>query len=184
MIFPSTTVTVTTSNSICAPAVLSLGCTSLDTINNFILVGESNTQINHLNSGCATNNYDNRTSLSVTLFTSRAYTAFVSSQYQGQIVGIWIDFDNSLVFESNERVALETLNGTINTQVLLTIPMLSANVLSGTHRMRVSLAYAMEPNPCGKPATYGEIHDYTVNIRAYSCKLNYFIIKFFLLLIF
>ena len=151
--------------------MLANGCALQDTINNFILVGESNTRINDLNTGCAANNYDNRIAQSVTLMTSSVYTAFVSSQYSSsEYVGIWIDFDDDSVFEPSEQVGARLLNSTLNTPVTMTIPAAGGSVV-GVHRMRVSVLYAVPANPCGPPASFGETHDYTVNIIAYAGEL-------------
>ena len=171
MYFPSTVVTV--KKAYCSPNVVS--CTTQDTIDNFILGGESSTQINDLATGCSTNSYDNRTSQSVTLAGSKTYAAFVSTQYSSsETVAIWIDFDNNFQFDSYERVALQALNGVSNTPVNMVIPAIGSGATLGAHRMRTSLAYFVTPNPCATGVTYGETHDYTVNIIPYIRKLIHF----------
>jgi hypothetical protein len=171
MYFPSTIVTVT--DAYCPPLVIT--CSLLDTINNFILVGESSTQINDLATGCAANGYDNRISESVTLFVSKTYAALVSTQYSSyETVAIWIDFNNNFEFDSYERVALQALNGLSNTPVNIAIPTIGSGATLGVHRMRASLAYYVTPNPCATSVTYGETHDYTVNIMPYTRKLVHF----------
>jgi hypothetical protein len=173
IVFLSTTVTVV--SAYCAPFVLTYGCNYGDTINDFILVGESNTRINDIATGCAANNYDNRISESVTLFAGMAYVAFISTQYSSsEYVGIWIDFNNNCDFESSEEVGSIVLSSTSDTAITITIPAIGSGVAVGTYRMRVTDLYAAVANPCGPPAFYGETHDYTVNIIAYACKLNYF----------
>lgn len=167
MIFASNLVTVV--SAYCAPAVVS--CSASDTINNFILNGESGTQIKDVSTGCSIKAYNNRTSASVNLLANFTHTAVISTQYTtSDFVAIWIDFNNNYVFESSERVAYQALNSTLNTPVPVVIPSVSAGGKLGTHRMRVSLAYANTPNPCSSGITYGETHDYTVNILTYSGK--------------
>ena len=171
VIFPSTTVTVV--SAFCAPMVLLYGCSYSDTINTFILVGESNTRINDLNTGCAANNYDNRTSQSVTLFVNMVYTAYIASQFSSnEYYGIWIDFDDDCVFSASERVSSGLLTSTSNTPITVTIPTVGGGAVVGIHRMRVTILYAVTANPCGPPASYGETHDYSVNIIAYSSKFK------------
>lgn len=171
MIFPSTIVTV--ASAFCAPMVLPSGCGFGDTINTFMLVGESTTRINDLNTGCAASNYDNRTSQSVTLFVNMAYTAYISSQYSsGEYYGIWIDFDDDCVFEASERVSSGLLTSTANTAITVTIPTVGGGAAVGVHRMRVTILWNVPANPCGPPASYGETHDYSVNIIAYSSKFR------------
>ena len=169
MIFTSTIVTVT--NSFCPPNVVS--CSLNDLINNFILAGESCTQINDVGTGCALNAYDNRTQQSITLCENKTYTALVSSLYStSERVAIWIDFNNNFVFEPSEMVASRMLNGTLNTPVTITIPSAGSGGFLGVHRMRVSLAYLYVPDPCSlSPIVYGETHDYTVNIIGYIGKI-------------
>ena len=177
VMFRSTVVTVT--NAYCPPNILASGCSSSRNLDNFILVGQANTRINDLNTGCAAGNYDNRTSQSATLMAGIAYTAFASSlATPGQNLGIWIDFDNDCVFEPSEQVATRVLNSTLNTPVVLTIPTVAGGAVLGVHRMRVAVLYNVPVNPCGPPATFGEMHDYSVNIIATASKLHLLKINF------
>lgn len=169
MIFTSTIVTITT--AFCTPYGMSFGCGSQDTINDFILVGESNTRIYDVGTGCQAGSYSNR-GLSVTLFANTTYTAFVSTQYSSsELVAIWIDFNDNGVFETAERITLGNTNSILRTPQTLVIPAIGSGATVGTHRMRVSLAYATTPSPCNTGVTYGELQDYTVTILAYTRKL-------------
>ncbi len=78
-VFASTIVTVTVGISYCAPEVVL--CNRGDTINTFVLIGESGTQIYDLDTNCSMNSYYNGSSQSVTLFASMTYIALVSTQY-------------------------------------------------------------------------------------------------------
>lgn len=113
-----------------------------------------------------------------------AYTALVSSQFgSNENLGIWIDFDDDCIFEPSERVAVRILNSTLNTPVTVTIPTLVGGGTVGVHRMRVTLLYNVVANPCGPPATFGETHDYSVNIIASASEYSHLIsaIMYFLL---
>ena len=168
MILTSTTVTVT--NAYCPPNVIS--CSLQDTINNFILAGESGTIINDTGTGCSSNAYDNRTSESVTLLAKMSYTVIVSTEYSSsEQFAIWIDFNHDFLFESSERVVYGSMNSTYNTPITITIPAIGSGATIGVHRMRASLAFANTPNPCCASISYGETHDYTVVVNAYTCKL-------------
>ena len=165
---------VTVVNAYCAPVVLSSGCGDADTINNFIVHGESNTIISNTGTGCATNNYDNRTSESVTFMVNTNYIVVVSTQYSGnENFGLWIDFDDNSVFESSERVAVSLLDSTYNTRILITIPTVDEGAVVGVHRMRAVVLWNVPANPCGPPASYGETHDYSVTIIPYDGELNF-----------
>lgn len=161
MSFPSTTVTVT--NAYCAPVAINCGLNDL--IHNFILVGEGGTQINNPNTGCAAGSYDNRTSTSVTLYEGRTYTVQVNSLYSSsQYFSMWLDFNANFQFETTERVANILLVGTSNNAVPVVIPTIAGGATIGARRMRATVGFAVTPSPCHTGTSYGESHDYTVNI--------------------
>jgi hypothetical protein len=162
----STVVTVMTTTNISYCQTLFVDCTCCgDDINNFILVGELGTQINDIATNCSALSYDNRTQESVSLYENTNYTAQVSTQYSGgEELAIWIDFNNNFQFESSEQVAYQSVIHTSNTNVIVVIPSSSAGGTVGVHRMRATLAFSNIPNPCGTSGTFGETHDYTVNI--------------------
>lgn len=121
--------------------------------------------------GCAANSYDNRTGQSVSLAGNNSYGAMVSAEYApGETLSIWIDFDDNCVFDSWEQVANRALNSTQNTPFIVSIPPIGGIAKTGVHRMRAALAYSFVPNPCSAANTYGEVHDYTVNILPSPCK--------------
>ncbi|CAF4107740.1 unnamed protein product [Adineta steineri] len=159
---------VTVKNAFCAPHVFN--CSYANTnINSFILMGEVSTQIYDLATGCATNGYDNRTSESVSLLANTSYGGQLSSQYNSsEQFAIWIDFNDNSVFESSEQVAFGSLNGTNLTPFVMSIPAIGSVAKTGVHRMRASVARNSTPNACGTSSSYGETHDYTVNILTYT----------------
>ena len=161
MNFRSTLVTVI--NGYCPPGVTNCGAN--DMIHNFILTGELGTQINDVATGCSANSYNDRTSQSITLYTGRTYTVQVNSLYPGgQNFAIWIDFNGNFQFDTNERVASTLLVGTTNNAVSIVIPTISGGATTGVRRMRATVAYSVAPNQCQTATSYGETHDYTVNI--------------------
>ena len=78
-------------------------------------------------------------------------------------MGIWIDFNNNFQFESSEQVACQLLNS-FDTDFIAVIPPSSQGGTIGIHRMRATVAYSATPDACGTSSSYGETHDYTVNI--------------------
>ena len=156
---------VTVINAFCAPIVLD--CSGGDMLDDFVLVGESLTQINNLATGCAASSYDNRTQYSVSLVGNNSYFGSVSTQYSSsETFAMWIDFDDNCIFSSSERVAYMPLTSTSDTTVAVTIPSIGLGAATGIHRMRATVAYSVPPLPCGTSGTLGEIHDYSVNILA------------------
>lgn len=163
MVLRSTSVSVTF--TYCPTQVIT--CGSGCHINNFILTGELNTQINDLNTGCPGSSYDDRTSQMVTLYANTVYRPLISTSYGSSMsVAIWIDFNDDFQFQLSERVALHALVGTSDNLVNMTIPAISSTVLVGIHRMRVALSWASTPDPCITASSgWGETHDYRVNLR-------------------
>ena len=107
------------------------------------------------------------------MYDNTNYTAHASIQYAGgnEQFAIWSDFNDNFHFESSERIAYQLLNLTYLTNVLVAFPSISRGAVISFHRMRTTAAYAAVPDPCGLSSTYGETHDYTVNILAHSGKL-------------
>jgi hypothetical protein len=66
------------------------------------------------------------------------------------------------------------LNTLDNTQISLYIPSIGSGATLGVHRMRAVVAYNAVLDPCAPSYTYGETHDYTMNITSYTRKLNDF----------
>lgn len=71
---------------------------------------------------------------------------------------VWIDFNHDAVFSDSEIVYSGTSSGALSSA--FSVP---STALSGTTRMRVSMAYGSAPPACGT-FSYGEVEDYTVGI--------------------
>lgn len=160
----------------CEPSFIA-GCDDGTNINSVILTGENNTSINDLNTGCASNGYDDKTSLpAVELFRGENYTINISTQMNELMAGtsaaLWIDFNDNFTFEPNERVAV--YNGLLSlsgTDINIHIP---ANAPLGVHRLRVMGGMGMligdmanEFDPCPSflsGSMAGEIHDYHIHV--------------------
>ena len=142
------------------------GCSDGDEINDFEIVGSG---LNHVGSGCSVDAYADYTAdmgLVANLEATVEYEFTITHNYDDQWVKIWIDFnededfdDTELVFESATPSAMYETSGTI------TIPF-SVSPVNGL-RMRVVDTYSeLPPSSCvsSVDVTYGETHDYTVNI--------------------
>lgn len=81
----------------------------------------------------------------------------IGNAYSGDIVGVWVDFDQSSTFDNDEFTQLSGFpiaSGGIVTP---------ESALTGPTTMRVRVQYNGTLNPCGT-TSYGEVEDYTVNI--------------------
>lgn len=91
-------------------------------------------------------------------------TILSANSYPGDQVKVWIDFDQSGTFESNELVYFTNPPAAGPYE---TVVQFAANALTGNTRMRIRLYDGTFGNgnngPCGDE-TYGQVEDYTINI--------------------
>ncbi|RYD96169.1 MAG: T9SS type A sorting domain-containing protein [Sphingobacteriales bacterium] len=150
----------------CTPTY-TYGCTSGDDIDDVTLVGASATLTN-MNTPCPANayqDYTTSTSLSIPdLLPGQSYSGTVTTNYTGtyEYVKIWIDFDDNGVFASTEEVAaFGPIDNTSTGAYTMAIPLTAT---PGMKRMRVVVNYSSSPSgPCGS-FSWGETHDYKVQI--------------------
>jgi gliding motility-associated-like protein len=122
---------------------------------------EGYTNISNLNNGTA-NAYSDYTDLVVTQSEGGSFNYQVAVPSYTN-VEIWIDFNNNLIFETNELVAAHTYNSSATTFTgTIAIP---SGIEEGDYRIRVRSRYYYntDANPCGN-VTYGEAEDYTLTI--------------------
>ena len=119
------------------------------------------TNISNLNNGIA-NSYNNYSAFSVSQSEGGSFDYAVSVPGYTN-VEIWIDYNNNMMFDTDELVA-EHVYGTANTTFTGTID-LPATIAEGDYRMRVRSRYYWNSSaqPCGS-MNYGETEDYTVSI--------------------
>lgn len=156
------------------------GCSFGDQVHTFQLNGDGSSKINDIFSGCSAGSYKNATGTATVLLTEgSSYTANVSSNNTDDYLAIWVDFNGNDIFESSERIVAYSsplASGFSTTPVAFTIP---SGVISGTFTMRVMVGYpynlsfnpisANDFDPCNSGSnriSYGEIHDYSVEIIA------------------
>lgn len=151
----------------CIPDMF-LGCED-DMIDDFTLEGENDTAIEDLNTGCSPEGYEDHTDLSVDLGLTGQYDAYITTPADGDLVAVWIDFNDNGVFDADELVGIASnLTPGAPSPVEISIP---EDAELGEHRMRVMLGWSLEGNPamfdpCNADGGvwFGETHDYTVNI--------------------
>ena len=120
--------------------------------------------INQTGTGCGQNGYSNFLGLSTELQRGVTYSLSASTNYVNQYLSAWIDFNNDTVFDNTtERVLFDMHMPATDTLFSSDITIASTANL-GNHRMRVRARWNAS---CDDPCTdysYGETHDYTVNI--------------------
>lgn len=112
------------------------------------------------NSGCSPNGYADFTYLSTDLARGDSYSVYVETEELDHYFSMWIDFNDNLVFESDELLMADStydIQGTFT----LTIP---NDAPVGNHLMRIRTHWdGSSADPC-LSYDYGETEDYTVNI--------------------
>jgi hypothetical protein len=152
----------------CVPEYFN-GCSSNDDIDDFIIIGVGASSISDLNTNCGPNNgYEDRTAdfVAVDLMQGGTYSGSVTTNFgNSEFYTIWIDFNDDFTFDASEDLTgLIGPFGSFNPSTYsITIP-LTAQV--GVHRMRIKLDFnAGGPlDPCATNVSFGETHDYLVNI--------------------
>ncbi len=153
----------------CIPTYTS-GCGVGDDIDDVTLVGISQT-LSNMNTPCPTGgyiDYTTSTTLGVPdMLPTFTYNGTVTTNYSCcEYVTIWIDYDDNGTFAAGELV---TTFGPISSSspgsFSVTVP---AGTAPGMKRMRVALTYgSLASGPCFS-TTWGETHDYKVNILSPS----------------
>lgn len=148
----------------CIPTYI-YNCSSGDNVNDFSISGSG---LTHLSSGCSPAGYGDFTSdpgLVASMQSSVSYNFAISHTYtSSQYVKIWIDFNNNQIFEDASELLFESPFGSgATTTGAITIPYTVAPTTG--LRMRVMVRWnAMPSDACQQDASYGETHDYLVNI--------------------
>jgi hypothetical protein len=166
------TVTFVLPSAACTPSFVYGSYCNIAGFSRIRINGEGSTSFNDASS-CA-GAYQNRTSLSVTLFKARSYTVSMNTSmiytYYNNPYQFWIDFNGDGTFQSTETVGGGSTNVTSSTVVPFTIT-IPSTVPSGTFRMRGLISYVSGVsypgvNPCSASGQYyGEGRDYTVTIQ-------------------
>jgi trimeric autotransporter adhesin len=136
------------------------GTSALSYLNAFSTTGGT-TNITNSASGYSAGGYGNFTAQKVTQVQGGTINFAGTLVVADEGVGIWVDYNDNLTFETGERVYnsagyLATLAGSF------VVPALAP---AGNHRMRVVMDYnATSPNACSLTSGRGEAEDYTLEV--------------------
>jgi len=117
-------------------------------------------------SSWSTGGYADYTYLSTDMVIGQAYTITVTigTPYSSDRGGLWVDWNNDEDFDDPGEQLYSGQPWTGYGPYVGTISPPPGTPV-GAKRMRVRLAYASNPLPCGT-TTYGEVEDYTINVLA------------------
>jgi hypothetical protein len=167
------TVTQNAANQCYCTNAINFNCTDGDVIQNVTFGGINNNS----QCGATTTGYSNYTTsvsaAQVFVNVPVNFSVKVGPSGDGWLyesVGVWIDYNQNGVFDSNEYTYIGTgLNEVLNKDILI-----PSNALQGNTRMRVVVAASTaeaftDEYRCGPLVAnnnYGEMEDYTVNINS------------------
>lgn len=136
-------------------------CASTSTSTSFEYIDR--VEFGTINNATGRNNYANYTAISTDLELNVAtpMTVSIASYFSSDRTYVWIDYNKNEVFEVSERTQLSNTNPATGS---ITAPL---TALSGPTRMRVQMFDGATGDPCAT-ATWGEVEDYTVNLKAPS----------------
>src|SRR5690554_7361098 len=151
----------------CTP-VYTIGCSSGDNLNSVVITGHGTSSISDLNTGCNGGGYADRTSLfaPVDLLPGQSYTVEMNTTYASptsERASIWIDFDNNGVFDATEKLLTDLPLALSPAFVTATID-IPLTATPGIRRMRIRVIWSTTGVDACASASYGEVHDYAVNI--------------------
>ncbi len=112
-------------------------------------------------SSCSSGGYGDFTSISTGMVLGASYpiTVVNGSGYAGDQCGVWVDWNQDQDFDdAGESVGMSGSPGPGPYTGMIVPPMFAS---AGATRMRVRIAYATTPLPCGT-TSWGEVEDYTV----------------------
>lgn len=119
------------------------------------------TDISYSTSSFPTGGYSDQTVLDFKAYETLTFD--MSTSYVGGAngVNVWVDWNQNMTFEENEKVA-SVSNGNAQKTFSITVP---AGIQQGTYRMRVRGQYGSSANPdsCGS-ITYGSAVDFSLSI--------------------
>ncbi len=149
--------------SYCTTGLYTSGCTFGDDLDDVTIGSFSQTA-----TGCSTGAYADYTSDTIAIAQTEQTAFSVTSNFSTQWYAIWIDanddgdFDDAGEFLWNSTAA-SGASGTVTSGSFV----IDTAISTGTHRLRVRAKYAgtaiLSSQSCSS-FTYGEVHDYTVNV--------------------
>ncbi|MFP4024984.1 MAG: GEVED domain-containing protein [Thiohalospira sp.] len=122
-------------------------------------------ELNEMSNATGKNNgYADFTNLTATVNRGEEQTIYFSCGFRNssytEYWHVWIDWNQNGAFESDERMVYGSSSSAGKLSATFTVP---SDAKLGTTRMRVTMKYNSEADPC-ETFSYGEVEDYTVNV--------------------
>lgn len=146
----------------CTEGLYYNGCFEGDRLNYVAMADMENTT-----DECDSGAYSDYTDMFISVLQGYSYDVTLSAGYDSQYVSAWIDLDDNLAFEEDEKVLDDFYLENAFIQGAASV-FIGDDFPEGQHRMRFRTVYnTPDFSPCGVYA-YGEVEDYTVSIYSKS----------------
>ena len=160
----------------CTTSLYTTGCAFGDYIDNVSL-----NNVNQTATGCSTGGYADYTTDTVLVQQTAQLSLGVTAGYSGQWFAIWVDANNDGDFDdAGEHLWSSSVAGPAAGVVYSNTIVIPGTLSTGNHRMRLRGKWsgtALLATESCTSFTYGEVHDYTVNVAPPpACPQPYYLI--------
>ncbi len=147
----------------CTTNLYTTGCTFGDYIDNATL-----NNVNQSATGCSTNGYADYTSDTILVQQTAQLSIGLTTGYSGQWFAIWVDANNDGDFDdAGEHLWSSSAAGPAAGVLYSNSIVVPGTLSTGNHRLRLRCKWSgtalLATQSCSS-FTYGEVHDYTVNV--------------------
>lgn len=160
----------------CTTNLYTTGCTFGDYIDNTSL-----NNVNQSATGCSTNGYADYTTDTILVQQTAQLNVGITTGYSGQWFAIWVDANDDGDFDdAGEHLWSATAAGPAAGVLYSNTLVIPATLPTGNHRLRLRCKWSgtalLATDACSS-FTYGEVHDYTVNVGAPpACPQPYYLV--------
>ena len=160
----------------CTTNLYTTGCTFGDYIDNASL-----NNVNQSATGCSTNGYADYTTDTIMVQQTAQLNVGITTGYSGQWFAIWVDANDDGDFDdAGEHLWSATAAGPAAGVLYSNTLVIPATLPTGNHRLRLRCKWSgtalLATDACSS-FTYGEVHDYTVNVGAPpACPQPYYLV--------
>ncbi len=149
---------VTVEPDYCKTGLYTSGCSAGDYLN---YVGIAN--LENSNSGCSTDGYGDFSYKVADVIQGQEYPLSLKIGHGGNYVSAWVDYNDNMDFEPEEKVLDDYYYSTANVMRTVNIT-IAEDAPVGSYRLRLRTVRSIQGADACSEEEYGEVEDYTLNI--------------------